>query len=178
MQSSTRLIFYGILGFFVIRVLGKSTEKDGMNDSGDTVVVTGGSTTTSPSSQWLVAYSMMGVSDVVWNYQRPYQWTPSGVVTSWDTYFLIGNRSHTGFTSSSTGGNPNGIYTQIDVNGVQANAYFNLSEAVAQLQYSNAPKDPNGPSTPPPSESPNGGDSWSPNIPTGFGFSSPAGPQF
>ena len=150
MKSSTQLILFGVLGFFTVRILGKSRieEYDDSTESEDNVVIPGGPTNAPmEQSQWLVAYSIQGVENVVWNYQRPYQWTPSGIVTSWNTYFLIGNRTHTGFTSSSDGGNPNGIYTQITVNGKTVNAYFNLAEAVAVLNSSNSPKDPTGPST-------------------------------
>ena len=167
MKESTQLILYGVFAFFAYRLLGSKktyVEPKPITPSDDIPI--SGHDTPRPDSQWTLIYSTINSSNVVWEYRRPYQWTAKGEVMEWEDFFVIGNKTHTSFVSSSS------ARTTIDIRGSSAEVFFNAGEAIDYLnRISSSPT--GGPSLAPPTDEADTTPSWQPKKGFGFGSASP-----
>ena len=166
MKASTQLIVYGVFAFFAYRLIKpKSYNDDGSQEPVEPVDPSQPPhTTPRPNGRWTNVYSTDVSPNVVWRYERPYQWTERGVVTSWQTYYLVGNESHTSFVTSSSS------RMHITVNGASAETFFSEASAVEYVnRTSQSPT--GGPSYAPPSDNAEPSPSWQPKVNNGFGSS-------
>ena len=164
MKASTQLIAYGVFAFFAYRLIKpKSYSDDGSQEPVEPVDPSQPpQSTPRPDSEWTNVYATENSPNVVWKYRRPYQWSERGIVTQWETYYLVGNDSHSSFVTSSS------LRTTITVDGKTAEIFFSEASAVAYVNR-NAQR-PVGPDYLPPAPA-NPKPSWQPTVSTGFGSS-------
>ena len=130
------LLLAGIVGFFIYKA------KQNPNEETQPLI----GTTEELPDQWTQIYSAEGTSNVVWEYQTSYGLLYEDGTDDryYETFFVIGNPTHTGFVSDSSNRG------QITINGKKAKAYPNAGEAVSELNRMAAqPTGPTQPQLPP-----------------------------